>query len=56
MVLLCWLRALRQKVDEQELRSCDDIKCDELGRLRLSEIQLGRIISGKVRKSLDARG
>jgi len=44
------------KVDEQELRSCDDIKCDELGRLRLSEIQLGRIISGKVRKSLDARG
>jgi 6-phosphofructokinase 1 len=44
------------KVDVQELRSCDDIKCDELGRLRLSEIQLGRIISGKVRKSLDARG
>jgi 6-phosphofructokinase 1 len=44
------------KVDEQELRSCDDIKCDELGRLRLSEIQLGRIISDNVRKSLDARG
>ena len=44
------------KVDEQELRSCDDIKCDELGRLRLSEIQLGRIIGDKVKKSLDARG
>jgi len=44
------------KVDEQELRSCDDIKCDELGRLRLSEIQLGRIIGDNVKKSLDARG
>ena len=44
------------KVDEQELRACEDIKCDELGRMRLSEIQLGRIISDNVRNSLEARG
>ena len=44
------------KVDEEELRACEDIKCDELGRMRLSEIQLGRIISGNVRNSLEARG
>jgi 6-phosphofructokinase 1 len=43
------------KVDEQELRACDDIKCDEVGRMRLSEIQLGRIISDKVRKNLYSR-
>ncbi|NJD54915.1 MAG: 6-phosphofructokinase [Nitrospirae bacterium] len=44
------------KVDEEELRACEDIKCDELGRMRLSEIQLGRIISNNVRRSLEARG
>ena len=44
------------KIDEQELRACDDVKCDELGRIRLSQIQLGRIISEKVRKSMEARG
>jgi len=44
------------KVDEQELRACDDVKCDEVGRMRLSEIQLGRIMSDMVKKSLGARG
>jgi 6-phosphofructokinase 1 len=44
------------KVDEQELCASEDIKRDELGRMRLSEIQLGRIISDNVRNSLDARG
>ncbi|MBI5076197.1 MAG: 6-phosphofructokinase [Nitrospirae bacterium] len=44
------------KVDELELRACDDIKCDEVGRMRLSEIQLGRIMSDMVKKSLGARG
>jgi len=43
------------KVDEQELRVCDDIKCDEVGRIRLSEIQLGKIVSDMVKKSLAAR-
>jgi len=41
MALSCWLRHCG-KGDEQELRACEDIKCDELGRMRLSEIQLGR--------------
>lgn len=44
------------RVDEQELRASEEIKSDELGRIRLSQIQLGRIISEKVRKSLEARG
>jgi 6-phosphofructokinase 1 len=44
------------KVDEQELGACEEIKRDELGRMRLSEIQLGRIISDSVRNSLNARG
>lgn len=44
------------KVDEHELSACDDIKCDEVGRIRLSEIQLGRIMSDMVKKSLEARG
>jgi 6-phosphofructokinase 1 len=44
------------RVDEQELRASEEIKSDELGRIRLSQIQLGRIISDKVRKSLEARG
>jgi 6-phosphofructokinase 1 len=44
------------KVDEHELSACDDIKCDEVGRIRLSEIQLGRIMSDMVKKSLGARG
>jgi len=44
------------KVDEQELRACEDIKRDELGRMRLSQIQLGRIISDNVRNGLEARG
>ncbi len=44
------------KVDQQELSACDEIKCDEVGRMRLSEIQLGRIMSDMVKKSLGARG
>jgi len=44
------------KVDERELSACDDIKCDEAGRIRLSEIQLGKIMSDMVKKSLESRG
>ncbi|MDP2156150.1 MAG: diphosphate--fructose-6-phosphate 1-phosphotransferase [Nitrospirota bacterium] len=44
------------KVDEHELSACNEIKCDEVGRIRLSEIQLGRIMSDMVKKSLEARG
>lgn len=44
------------RVDEQELRASEDVKSDELGRIRLSQIQLGRIVSEKVRKSLESRG
>ncbi|MBI5632874.1 MAG: 6-phosphofructokinase [Nitrospirae bacterium] len=44
------------KVDEKELSACDEIRHDEVGRVRLSEIQLGRILSDMVKKSLAARG
>ncbi len=44
------------KLSEEELRSCGDVECDVLGRVRLSEIQLGRIFKKIVRDSLAARG
>ncbi len=39
-----------------ELRKYEDITMDESGRVRLSEIQLGRVMKHFVRKSLEARG
>ncbi|MFZ2197433.1 MAG: diphosphate--fructose-6-phosphate 1-phosphotransferase [Thermodesulfovibrionales bacterium] len=39
-----------------ELESLEDIQRDEAGRIRLSEIQLGRIFKDIVRKSLESRG
>jgi len=44
------------KFDMAELETCEDIERDELGRVRLSEIQLGRIFKGIVQRSLSARG
>ncbi len=44
------------RIDEAELRTCSDVRCDELGRIRLSEIQLGKILSDRVRESLASRG
>jgi len=44
------------KFDLDELAGFNDIKRDELGRIRLSEIQLGGIMAELVKKSLGARG
>lgn len=44
------------KIDEKELSACDEIRSDEVGRIRLSEIQLGRIVGDRVKKGLGARG
>jgi 6-phosphofructokinase 1 len=44
------------KLDMNELESLEDIQRDEAGRIRLSEIQLGRIFKDIVRKSLESRG
>ncbi len=44
------------KIDVKELSQYEHIEKDEGGVLRLSEIQLGRIIAIFVRKSLESRG
>jgi len=44
------------KLDMNELESLEDIQRDEAGRIRLSEIQLGRIFKNIVKKSLESRG
>jgi len=44
------------KLDMNELESLENIQCDEAGRIRLSEIELGRIFKDIVKKSLESRG
>ena len=44
------------KFDMRELEALENIRCDEAGRVRLSEIQLGRIFKDIVKKSLESRG
>jgi 6-phosphofructokinase 1 len=44
------------RFDMKDLEPCEDIEKDELGRIRLSEIQLGRIFKTLVKESLDSRG
>ena len=44
------------KLDMTELESMEDVQKDESGRIRFSEIQLGRIFKGIVKKSLESRG
>lgn len=44
------------KFDLGELESREDLVRDEVGRIRLSEIQLGKIFKDMVRESLEARG
>ena len=46
---------ISEKIDMKDLELCEDIERDELGRIRLSEIQLGRIFKDMVKKSLDDR-
>lgn len=44
------------RLDMNELEALEDIQRDEAGRIRLSEIQLGRIFKDIVKKSLASRG
>lgn len=43
------------KIAVDELKTCEDVECDALGRIRMSEIQLGRVFKKMVRRSLEAR-
>ncbi|MBI5641300.1 MAG: 6-phosphofructokinase [Nitrospirae bacterium] len=44
------------RFDIKELETCEAVEKDEVGRIRLSEILLGRIFRDIVKKSLEARG
>ncbi|WP_028844252.1 diphosphate--fructose-6-phosphate 1-phosphotransferase [Thermodesulfovibrio thiophilus] len=47
---------LAEKFDPDELIEYEQLKKDETGRVRLSEIQLGRIVKNFVKKSLEEMG
>lgn len=47
---------IASRLDMEELESCNEVERDELGRIRFSEIPLGRIFRGIVRNSLEQRG
>lgn len=47
---------IANKFDQKELLEYEAIEKDETGRVRLSEIQLGRVMKNIVQKSLESRG
>ncbi len=47
---------IANKFDQKELLEYEVIEKDETGRVRLSEIQLGRVMKSIVNKSLESRG
>jgi 6-phosphofructokinase 1 len=47
---------IASRFDIHELECCENVEKDELGRIRFSEIQLGKIFRDIVRKSLEQRG
>ncbi len=47
---------IAQKFDLEELANYEDVEKDEAGRVRLSEIQLGRILKSFVQKTLESMG
>lgn len=47
---------LVEKLDLKELAGYEHVELDSSGRIRLSEIQLGRVLKGFVKKDLDAMG
>lgn len=47
---------LSEKFDPEELSEYEQLERDETGRVRLSEIQLGRIMKNFVKKTLEDRG
>jgi 6-phosphofructokinase 1 len=47
---------ISEKFDLEELRRHEELEEDETGRIRLSEIQLGRVLRNFVKKTLDSMG
>ncbi|OGW26962.1 MAG: 6-phosphofructokinase [Nitrospirae bacterium GWC2_42_7] len=46
---------ISSKFDIKDIETCEGIEKDEAGRMRFSEIQLGRIMKHIIRKSLESR-
>ncbi len=47
---------IAERFDIEELRQHECLETDETGRIRLSEIQLGRVLKNFVKKTLDSMG
>jgi 6-phosphofructokinase 1 len=47
---------IAERLDPQELSKYENLEKDETGRIRLSEIQLGRILKNFVKKNLETMG
>lgn len=47
---------ISEKFDAEELQHCDDIEKNEAGDIRLSDIQLGRVLKGFVNQTLQGMG
>jgi len=47
---------ISEKFDVEELKSCEDLEKNEAGELRLSEIQLGRVLKNFVNQTLESMG
>lgn len=47
---------LTDKLDEEELKHLQDLSRDELGRIRLSEVDLGQLLKHETMKSLAEKG
>ncbi len=47
---------IAEKFDLEELNHHEQLECDETGRIRLSEIQLGRVLKNFVKKSMESMG
>lgn len=47
---------IAEKFDLEELKRYEQLEKDETGRIRLSEIQLGRVLKHRVKETLDSMG
>jgi 6-phosphofructokinase 1 len=47
---------ISEKFDPEELKSCEAVEKNEAGELRLSEIQLGRVLKHVVNQTLESMG
>ncbi len=47
---------ISEKLDQEELKSCEDVEKNEAGEMRLSEIQLGRVLKNFVQQTLESMG